>query len=150
MDLKYYKRHYCSDIENVENFEKALADNFVGWECHHRLETHTPDGKRRDVDVSQKELQALDMYYHRPASELIFLITREHNAYRKGRLKSEEAKKKMSESHKGKKLSDETRKKLSEAKKGKNIWTKGIRWYNNGKISKRAKECPPGFVPGRY
>ena len=27
MQLKYYKR-YCSDIENVENFEKAKADNF--------------------------------------------------------------------------------------------------------------------------
>lgn len=31
MNLKYYKRHYCKDIENVENFEKAKADNFVGW-----------------------------------------------------------------------------------------------------------------------
>ena len=37
--------------------------------------------------------------------------------------------------------SEETRDKLSKAKKG-------MHWYNNGKISKRAKECPPGFVPG--
>ena len=29
MDLKYYKRYYCKDIENVENFDKAKADNFV-------------------------------------------------------------------------------------------------------------------------
>ena len=167
MDLKYYKRYYCSDIENVENYEKALADNFIGWECHHRLETHTPDGKRRLVDISHNELKALGMYYNRPADELIFLTSREHNAFKKGQQKSEETRKKMSEANKGKHLSEETRKKmseawdydkhfneetkkkLSEAAKGKNIWTKCTHWYNNGKISKRAKECPDGFVPGR-
>ena len=26
---------------------------------------------------------------------------------------------------------------------------KGTRWFNNGKINKRAKECPPGFTPGQ-
>ena len=35
----------------------------------------------------------------------------------------------------------------SKAKKG-NTNVRGMHWYNNGKISKRAKECPPGFVPG--
>ena len=55
---------------------------------------------------------------------------------------SAETKKKMSESGKGKKMSEESKKKMSEAKKG-------MHWFNNGKISKRAKECPPGFVPGR-
>ena len=37
MKLEYYKR-YCKDIEDVENFEKALADNFVGWDCLMKLE----------------------------------------------------------------------------------------------------------------
>ena len=37
---------------------------------------------------------------------------------------------------------EETRKKLSAVSKGK-------RWYNNGEINIRAKECPPGFIPGR-
>ena len=80
MDLKYYKRYYCSGIENVENFEKAKADNFIGWECHHRLETHTSDGKRRLVDISHNELKALGMYYNRPADELIFLTISEHRS----------------------------------------------------------------------
>ena len=203
MDLKYYKRCYCKDIENVENYQKALADNFNGWEVHHRLETHTPDGKRREVDISRKELMALGMYYHRPADELIFMTTREHNAFKKGQQKSEETRKKLSEANKGKRLSEEHKKKLSEAHKGKqlseetkkkmsealkgrqfsaetrnkmseaakgkkfsdehrrklsesqkgkhigNTATKGMHWYNNGKMNKLCYECPDGFVPGR-
>ena len=171
-----YKR-YCSDIENVENYEKAKADDFKNWEVHHRLETHNSNGKRRSVDISYKELKALGMYYHRPASELIFLTSREHNSlHHKGKFASEEtknklreahkgkknpfygkhhseeAKKKMSECHKGKKLSEEHKKKLSEAHKGKPIGNTNVRgrhWYNNGKVNIRAKEGPPGFVPGR-
>ena len=34
-------KRYCKDYENIENYDKALADNFKGWHCHHRLETHT-------------------------------------------------------------------------------------------------------------
>ena len=39
----------------------------------------------------------------------------------------------------------------SKAKKGKkrSEARKGMRWFNNGKINIRAKECPLGFVPGR-
>ena len=90
---------------------------------------------------------------------------------------SEETRKKLSEAHKGKTSpnkgkhpSEEARKKISEAKKGKHTGSdnpfygkrhseearkkmseahKGLCWFNNGKISKRAKECPPGFTPGR-
>jgi hypothetical protein len=75
--MSYYEL-YCSDIENVENYEKAKADNFKGWLIHHRLETHTSDGERRKVDLLAKELIALDMYYYRPANELIFLKRSEH------------------------------------------------------------------------
>ena len=94
----------------------------------------------------------------------------------KGKHHTEEAKRKNSEAHTGKKhgpRSEEVRKKISEANIGKNTWTKGRHqskgtrkklselnkcennpafgehWYNNGKISIRAKECPPGFIPGR-
>ena len=130
--MKHEFEKYCKDYENIENYDKALADNFKGWHCHHRLETHTSDGERRLVDISQKELKALGMYYHRPAEELIFLTSREHNAFNKGKHHTEEARRKMAESH-----------------KGKNIWTRGRHWYNNGKINIMSKECPEGFVPGR-
>ena len=171
---------YCKDYENIENYKKAKADNFIGWDCHHRLETHNSDGERRIVDITRKELKALNMYYNRPAEELIFLTKSEHNILhnkgkhhteetrrkmaevKKGKKFSEETKKKIGEAHKGKHLSEETRKKMREAKKNMseetrrkmaeahkgNTATKGMHWYNNGKINTMAKECPPGFVPG--
>ena len=164
-------QNYCKDYENIENYEKAKADNFKGWQCHHILETHTSDGERRLVDITVAELKALDMYYNRPASELIFLPTSEHRllhnkgenspnygkpSWNKGKKMSEEARKKMIEAKKGEKnpmygkhFSEEHKKKLSEAHKGKNIWTNGMHWFNNGEINIRAKECPEGFVPGK-
>lgn len=158
MNIEHYKR-YCKDYENIENYDKALADNFKGWHCHHRLETYTSDGERRLVDITQKELMALNMYYHRPASELIFLTSREHNAFNKGKKHTEEARRKMSEAANGRKMSAESKKKNSEAHKGKKhseeskkkirSTMKKLHWYNNGEINTRAKECPPGFIPGR-
>ena len=173
MELEYYKR-YCKDIEDVENYEKAKTDNFKGWECHHRLETHTSDGERRVVDITAAELQALGMYYHRPASELIFLTESEHKSLRKGKHHSEESKKKISKAAKGKPKTEEHKKRIGKTLKGKYTGEdnpfygkqhteevkkrigeknrgrlRGTRWFNNGKINKRAKECPDGFVPGR-
>ena len=66
----------------------------------------------------------------------------------------ENAMKEAAESKKGNKYAlgyhhtEEAKKKNMEAHKG-NTATKGKHWYNNGKISIMAKECPPGFVPGR-
>ena len=143
--MKHEFERYCKDYENIENYQKAKKDNFKGWECHHRLETHNSDGIRRDTDISHKELKALNLYYNRPASELIFLTTREHHAIRKV---SDETRRRTGEANKGNKnalgckRSEETRKKMGEAKKG-------MRWFNNGKINIRAKECPEGFVPGQ-
>ena len=164
-------KRFCKEPEKIENYEKAKADNFKGWHCHHRLETHTPDGKRRDVDISHKELITLGLYYNRPPEELIFLTTREHNAYKKGQPRSVETRRKIAEAKKGKKLSEEHKKKIGEANKGNkyhlgkhhteetrrrlreaakgNTNTKDTHWYNNGKINTMAKECPPGFVPGQ-
>ena len=159
----YYVKSYCNeDISLIENFDKAIYDKEQTWQCHHRRELETP----------RKELIKLGEYYSRPASELIFLTNSEHNAlHHKGKLISEEHKKKVSEANKynkhalGYHHSEETRKKISEAHKDKprseetrnkigsavkgNTNVRGRHWYNNGKISKRAYECPDGFVPGR-
>ena len=152
-------KRYCKDYKNIENYEAAKKDNFKGWECHHRLETHTSDGERRLVDISQKELIALGMYFDRPADELIFLTSREHNAFKKGKHHSEEHKKKLSEAHKGKQFSEEHKNKMSEAAKGKHFSEehknkigeahKGRHWFNNGKVNKFCYECTDGFIPGR-
>ena len=128
--MRYNFKRYCKDYENIENYEKAKKDDFIGWECHHRLETHNSDGKRRLVDINRKELIALGMYYHRPPEELIFLTVEEHTSlHHKGKLISEETRRKMAELRKGKYAgeknpmygkhhTDEARRKMAELKKG--------------------------------
>lgn len=121
MDLKYYKR-LCKDIENVENYEKAKADDFENWACHHRKGEYIP----------RKELKALGMYYGVSADELVFLLESEHrtlhkkgNQHHKGKKHSEETKNKMSKVKKGKRHTDEAKNKMSEAAKGRTPWNKG-------------------------
>lgn len=132
------KNCLCSEPSKIENYDKAIADTTQVWVCHHRLETHTSDGERRLVDLTPLELEALDMYYHRPPEELIFLTREDHQSLHgrdrnqkasnanKGKHHSEETKQKISNANKGrtspkkgKPLSNETKCKLSIAKKGK-------------------------------
>lgn len=117
-----YNKRFCKEPKNIENYEKALADNFKGWHCHHRLETHNSDGERRLVDITRDELKALGMYYNRLASELIFLKISEHTSlHQKGKQFSEEHKKKISEANKGKHLSEEHKNKIGEGNRGKQL-----------------------------
>lgn len=126
---------YCENYQDIENYDKAKADNFNGWSCHHRLETHTSDGERRIIDITQKELIALDMYWHRPAEELIFLRHSEHNklhkegkpTWTKGCKLSEEHRRKISDAMKWHLTSEDTKRKISEANKGKHS-NKGMHW----------------------
>ena len=80
IDYNNHRRlyHYCHNYSLIENYEKAKADNFEGWHCHHSLETHNSDGEKRIVDISRKELIALGMYYNRPASEFTFMTVYDH------------------------------------------------------------------------
>ena len=134
-----YKCCFCRMPELIENYDKAVADNTQVWDCHHRLETHSSDGEKRFVDISKAELIALNMYYDRPAEELIFLKGAEHKSLHN---KSKETRKKISETEKGKHLSEEHKRKLAEARKG-------THWFNNGEVCIRCFECPKGFTPGR-
>lgn len=71
--------YVCSEEnEKIENYEKAAADNFKGWDLHHRLGTHTEDGEKRPVNISREELKKMNLYYNRPANELIYLPHDEH------------------------------------------------------------------------
>ena len=162
--MKHSFKKYCTEYKNIENYNTAKADNFVGWVCHHR----------RGEFIPTEELIATGQYYNRPSYELIFLTISEHQSLHKkgeknpnyGKQLSEEtrkrmseawdydkhfteySKKKMSEAAKGKSKSDEAKKKMSEAKKGKPSNTKGMRWYHNDVENIMSKECPPGYEPG--
>lgn len=115
VNLKYF----CSSFTKIENYEQAVNDTAQTWDCHHRLETHNSDGERRLVDISAEELKALDMYYNRPASELIFLTRKDHQGlHLTGKKLSEDIRKRMSKASKGKPKSEEMKRKLSETRKG--------------------------------
>ena len=78
------KQHnFCTNNEKIENYKKAYADNFVNWERHHRLETHTSEGKKRLVQLTPEELKALDVYYNRPPEEMIYLTVQQHRKLHK-------------------------------------------------------------------
>lgn len=152
LELKY--RHYCNNYENIENYQKAAADNFIGWCIHHRLQTWTSDGKRRLVDISAEELKALGMYYDRPPEELIFMTLAEHSSlHNKGKPKSETAKKKMSEARKGKytgennsfygkRHSEETKMRISRTKTGKKLGPFSEEHKQKLSESKKAEKNP--------
>ena len=64
---------YCSEpLENIENYDKAIADSEQTWQCHHRAEV-LPCGV-----YSRRDLIKTGLYWNRPASELIFLTHSDH------------------------------------------------------------------------
>lgn len=143
---------YCKDYTKIENYEKAVSSN-ERWDCHHRLETHNSDGERRLIELSKKELIALDMYYNQPAEALVFLTHKEHaSLHWKDISKSEQQKQKISVALKGKLFSEEHKKHLAIAFSSGKTQSRGSKWYNNGIISKRLYEdhpIPEGFKLGR-
>lgn len=130
-------RKYCrEDITLIKNYTEAIADNTQTWICHH-------SNAEPFTGFCRKDLKKMNMYYKRPASELMFVTRSEHNTiHKKDMIISAEIRKKISESEKDKHISEETRKKMSKTRKGRH-------WYNNGSVSTLQKSCPEWFVEGR-
>lgn len=152
----------------IENYELALADNFVGWNCHHR----------NGEEFSTEWLLKNNMYYNRTdPHEFIFCPTsvkrgkelgiKSHGERHKGKkIHSAEWCKKHSEemtgdknpfygkhhtaesnernrqAHLGKTFSKESRQLMGNSARGKH-------WFTNGIISVLVLECPDGFYRGR-
>lgn len=96
---------FCKDdISKIENYDKAINDQTETWICHHRL----------GLTHSRKDLDRLGLYENRPAEELIFVTQSEHCRLHNMN-RSDETRRKISESQKGKPKSDETKMKMSEA-----------------------------------
>ena len=149
------KKYCCENTELVENYQLAKTDNFKGWVIHHRLETHVSTGEKRIVELTRFELDALGMYYNRPASELIYLTRGQHNTIHKkgkpcvgniGSHRSDETKEKMSKVDKSYMQTD-AYKAAHRAGIAKKI--QGLHWYNNGVVQVLAKTCPLGYKKGR-
>ena len=151
------------DVDNDDDnlVSLSLADHF---RVHYYLWKSAKKGYRSMMAMAFTLMRKKAVVY--ATDETIEQIARDYeNAMKeaaeamKGKHRSEESKKKMREAHKGQKHSEETKKKMSESGKGKKMSEeskkkmseakKGTHWYNNGEISIRAYECPPGFVPGR-
>lgn len=119
------RRFCCEDISTIENYDKAITDQDRTWDCHHRLETGN-----NGEEISREGLIDHGLYYNRPANDLIFLTRSEHTRLHKtgkkyllgkhlGKHRSEECKRRISESRKGKHHSEETKRKMSESHTGK-------------------------------
>lgn len=132
-------KNYCSEpLDHIENYYLASTDQTQTWHCHHKLEI--------SLQLSKKELIEQNLYFDRPANELIFMTSQEHNAlhhiqpsYRaalKGKSKSQETRARISTAMKGKPKSQETRAKLSAAMK-----EVSNRPEVKAKISAAAKDC---------
>ena len=121
---------YCYEVENIENYEQAMADPLEIWDCHHRYEIY--NGRT----ISRSTLKNRGLLYNRPASELIFLRHEDHISLHNkgekhpmyGKHTSKETCKKMSENHAnikgknnpmyGKHHNEESRRIIGESKKG--------------------------------
>lgn len=142
------RRFYgCKDYENIENYNEALSDDFKGWVIHHRLETHDDSGNLRLNAISKDEMIKSNMYYNRPAKELIFMKKSEHNMLHNSFI-TDEIRNKL-KSNLGKRFSEETRRKMSEANRHRKGLFKGRHWFTNGHENRFANECPEGFWRGR-
>ena len=66
---------FCSeDISLIENYHEAIADEKRTWDIHHRREC---DSEGRTL-FTHKQLIEMNLYFKRPASELIFVTRSMH------------------------------------------------------------------------
>ena len=72
---EYYAKRYCSeDIALIANYQQAIADEKKMWDIHHRREC---DENGRML-FTKKQLMEMNLYFNRPASELIFVTRAMH------------------------------------------------------------------------
>lgn len=153
---------YCREtIENVENYEKAKADNFKGWQLHHRLETHDRWGNMREEEIPRIILKSLGLYYYRPASELVFMTNSEHRKLHNKIMRkynwSQEQRDAQSKRLKGKtghKWTEEEKKAQSERRKkffqnGGKVWNKGMKGCYSEKALNNIRQGTKEWWEGR-
>ena len=72
---EYNAKLFCSeDVSLIENYHQAISDEEKMWDVHHRRES---DSEGRTL-FTRKQLIEMNLYYKRPASELIFVTRSMH------------------------------------------------------------------------
>lgn len=110
--------------------------------------THQLNGKlkRKRKPLSQETKDKIRLIHlgkpKGPMSETHKEAIRKSNLGKHSFTYSEEVREHMSKAHKGKSQSEETKRKRS-------IAIHELKWYTNGKINVRVKDCPNGFYLGR-
>lgn len=125
-------KKYCPDrFTEIENYEQALADNFIGWNCHHKL---------GECCFTKAELKQYGLYENRTPGELIFLTNTEHARLHRSKQKmTDEHKRNISKGVKGKRRTLETRLRISAYQKTK-VFDESYRNHLSESISKSAKK----------
>ena len=73
---EYNAKRFCSeDISLIENYHEAIFDQKRTWDVHHRREC---DENGRTL-FTKKQLKEMNLYFNRPASELIFVTRSLHS-----------------------------------------------------------------------
>ena len=71
-----YAKQYCSEeLSLIENYKDAISDEEKMWDIHHRSEC---DENGRTL-FTKKQLIEMNLYFKRPASELIFVTRSMHS-----------------------------------------------------------------------
>lgn len=69
--IQYLKKYCREPIENIKGYREAVESEDGWYVCHHINE----------LTFTEDELKKMNMYYHRPASELIIMSRSEHNKW---------------------------------------------------------------------
>ena len=134
------------EIQKIKN-GKDGRPYFKGMSIH-QIQIHTHIGYKKGYDIHHLD----ENKFNNSLSNLVYLTHSEHTIiHKKGKGRSEETKRKMSESKKGNKNmlgkhhTEDVKRKISDSFKDRI-------WINNGVVNKFVKinsEIPEGFIRGR-
>ena len=127
-----YKKICCEDLSLIENYDIAIKSNEI-FDCHHRLE----------LNYSMNELKQMNLYYNRPANELIFLSKHDHiSLHHKGKILSNDIKQKISKSKTGQTHTEEAKQKISKSMSGRKQYEMTDEIRQKQSISHKGKISP--------